>query len=181
VLCGHRKRGVDYYNFKDQAIVSGKSNFLRDVSPGHVELWFFAWTPSHYRKDFPLNPLPAAALIPLIVHLAGNFQEKTSFEKPTLIDIRPEQEIVLIRNQKSKKMLTIAQFLPREELNRLSKKVNLFRPDNYTRQRYEDGIFAALAQAKENRRKFVKKNRLERKKKRRNPPCFQQPAQVQYR
>ncbi len=156
----HQPLRVDLYNFKNQSIVSGKSQYLRDASPGHAELWFFAWTPINYRRHFPLNPLPAAALIPLIIHQAGNFQEKTWFEKPTLIDIRPEQEIVLVRNQKSKKMLTITQFLPQEELARLSDKAMQFAPDNYTAELYEDGIRRAYQQAKKNRQVFVRKKRL---------------------
>ena len=106
-LCHHN---TDLYNFGSSAIVSGKSRSLRDASPGHTELWFFGWTPGNYRCHFPLYPLPAASLIPLIVREVENFEEKKWFAKPTLIDIRPEQEIVLIRNQQSKQVLTVSEF-----------------------------------------------------------------------
>ena len=146
--CSHLER-ADLYNFNNPAIMSGKSRYLRDASPGHTELWFFGWTPANYRAHFPLYPLPAASLIPLIVREAHNFEEKKWFEKPTLIDIRPEQEVVLIRNQKSKKTLTIAEFLPKAELKKLGDLALRYEPAGYTNELYCGGIKTAYNQAVE--------------------------------
>ncbi len=107
------------YQLNNPAVLSGKSRYLRDASPGHSELWFFSWTPANYREHFPLNPLPAASLIPLIIREARNFADMKWSEKPTLIDIRPEHELVIIKNQKSKQILTISEFLPISEQKRL--------------------------------------------------------------
>jgi pimeloyl-ACP methyl ester carboxylesterase len=41
-------------------------------SPGHIELWFFGWTPSLYHKAFPFYPLPAAVFIPYIMEAIDN-------------------------------------------------------------------------------------------------------------
>jgi len=153
----------ELYNFANNAILSGTSRLLRDASPGHTELWFFGWTPGNYRNNFPLYPLPAASLIPLILREARNFQHKEWYEKPTLIDIRPEQEVILIRNQKSKKMLTIAQFLPKSELNRLGKQVMQYKPEIYNQELYFGGIQKALQQAQDMHSQKVKKHKMAKK------------------
>lgn len=151
------------YNFKYNSVISGRSRYLRDSSPGHSELWFFSWTPSNYRQTFPLNPLPAAALIPLIVREARNFQDKCWFERPTLIDIRPEHELVVIKNLRSKKTLTISQFLPLSEQKRAGDIALQFAPDNFTAERYTNSIQTALELSKESRMQQRKEKRLARK------------------
>lgn len=137
------------YNFNSKAIRSGRSHYLRDSSPGHTELWFFGWTPLHYRQTFPLNPFPAAALVPLIARYGYNFQERSLFEKPTLIDIRPEQEVVLVRNQKSKKTVVLGKFLPKQDLDLLKHQILLYAPDDYSADAYNGAIRTSFLQAHE--------------------------------
>lgn len=43
---------------------------LRNVSPGHVELWSFGWTPKNYRQRLPYYPLPGSVFIPYIIQAA---------------------------------------------------------------------------------------------------------------
>lgn len=148
-LCGKPDRQAIAYNFKSKAIRTGRSHYLRDSSPGHTELWFFGWTPLHYRRTFPLYPFPAAALVPLIARYAYNFQERMLFQKPTLIDIRPEQEVVLVRNQKCKKTIVLGKFLPQQELEQLKEKVLLYAPDNYSAGLYNGAIRTSYLQARE--------------------------------
>jgi hypothetical protein len=151
------------YHFNRRSVISGKSRYLRDASPGHTELWFFSWTPANYRAHFPLNPLPAAALIPLIVKEAHHFQDKCWFERPTLIDIRPEHELVIIKNQRSKKTLTFAPFLPLDEQHKAAETIMHFKPDNFTQERYNECIVTAHDNAKENRRAIRKAKKQARK------------------
>jgi hypothetical protein len=141
------------YNFSSQSVIGGKSRFLRESSPGHTELWFFGWTPANYRKTFPLHPLPAVALVPIITKAATEFEERLLFEKPTLIDIRPEHELILIKNQKSKNVLSITPFLTAQEFGDLKQKVLAFAPENYTAELYSGQIKSAYETALEEHKK----------------------------
>jgi hypothetical protein len=164
----HRKPACQY-NFKYDAVVSGKSRFFRTASPGHSELWFFGWTPSHYRKHFPLSPLPAASLVPIIIREARNFTEKSWYEKPTLIDIRPEHEIMIVGNQKARNILYVSKFLSQEELAELKAKVWQYEPENFTLARYDGAIKSAFKQADREYRECrisKRRNRRERMKQR---------------
>jgi hypothetical protein len=48
--------------------VSPKTRF-HYVDPGHIELWFFGWCASGYRKDYPLYPLPLTIFTPWIARI----------------------------------------------------------------------------------------------------------------
>lgn len=159
------------YNFKNPAVIGGKAHYMRDASPGHTELWFFGWTPIHYRDHFPLNPFPIVAVLPIILHVTNDFQEKNLFSKPTLIDIRPEHEIMVIKNQKSKRVLTFARFLSKSEQEKLTNIVLRYAPDNYTQEMYNGRIKIAYDTAHSEHRakatyKHHKKRRLSEKKRR---------------
>jgi hypothetical protein len=148
-LCNDPQKEAVNYRFDNLSIQTGRSCYLRDCSPGHTELWFFGWTPLHYRENFVLNPLPSAILVPLIARYAENFQERSRYEKPTLIDIRPQQEVVLTRNQKSKKAIVFGKFLPKAELNQLKETIMLYAPLEYTDQDYNAHIQEAFLKAQE--------------------------------
>jgi hypothetical protein len=45
------------------------SNKFQYVDPGHIELWFFGWCASGYRKDYPLYPLPVTIFTPWIARI----------------------------------------------------------------------------------------------------------------
>ncbi len=62
-------------------------------SPGHIELWFFGWTTSNYRKNLNIYPLPAAVFIP---YLTCTAQKETSSH--VQIDIRPERELAFLKS-----------------------------------------------------------------------------------
>ncbi len=151
------------YNFNDPVVIGGKSHYLRDASPGHTELWFFGWTPANYRENFPLYPLPIVALVPIIVKAAHAFDEHKLFEKPTLIDIRPQHELILIKNQKSKRVLTVAPFFTAQEFEDLTSKVLMYQPDNYTAEYYMSRIVDAHTTAKEEHVGYHKRLREEKK------------------
>lgn len=151
------------YNFNDPVVIGGKSRYLRNASPGHTELWFFGWTPANYRSNFPLYPLPIVALVPIIVKAGHAFEEHLLFEKPTLIDIRPQHELILIKNQKSKRVLTIAPFFSLQEFEELKAKVLAYMPENYTSEAYMARIVDAHMAAKEEHADYHKHLREEKK------------------
>jgi hypothetical protein len=136
------------YNTRSRAMVSGKSHYLRDASPGHTELWFFGWTPLHYRKNFPLYPLPAVALIPVIAKIAHDFDGQGFSQRPTLIDIRPEHELVLVTNQRSFNVLTVMKFLPEHTLKALKDMAWQYAPDSYPENIYMQHIQDAYLTAR---------------------------------
>lgn len=135
------------YDFTSPAVIGGKSRYLRDASPGHTELWFFGWTPANYRSYYVLYPLPSVALVPMIVQTTHYFEETDLFQKPTLIDIRPEHEIIVIKNQKSQRVLTITKFLSKDEFNTLKTEILKYAPAEYTPELYNGRIQVALEQA----------------------------------
>lgn len=142
--CNYKKHA---YNVKSAPIVSGKARFMRNASPGHIELWFFGWTPVSYRHHFPLHPLPIVAIMPIILQAVNDFQEKSLFHKPTLIDIRADHEIMVIKNQKSQRVLTFARFLTHAEMQKLAQLVLQYAPDHYTSKMYNSRIQVASEQA----------------------------------
>lgn len=161
----HKKTVGAYNKFDSNALVGGKSRFLRNASPGHTELWFFGWTPANYRSNFPLNPLPVVSFIPIIIQSALDFEEKSLFEKPTLIDIRPEHELILIKNQKSHRVLTVKPFLTPEAFEKLKQDVISCTPENFTAEYYTSRIVDAYSKAKDEHHE-VRLQKLKRKKKR---------------
>lgn len=146
-----QQRRINYkqraYNLTSEPIIGGKAHFMRDASPGHTELWFFGWTPVNYRRYFPLYPLPIVAIIPIILQVVDDFQEKDLFHKPTLVDIRPDHEVMIIKNQKSKQILTFARFLSQSQVAQLADLVCEYAPDNFTIAKYESHIKKAYVQA----------------------------------
>ncbi len=135
-------------NFKNSTVVSGKSPFLRNVAPGHSELWFFGWTPLHYRKTYPLRPLPTVAMIPYITHHLSQLEHKPPAATPIVVDMRPQQGITIIKHQDRSKHFKVVNFLPKKKFNELKQKAQRYAPDNYTPQAYMERIKVAYEQAK---------------------------------
>ncbi|MDR3550878.1 MAG: hypothetical protein P4L31_05650, partial [Candidatus Babeliales bacterium] len=105
------KKLANTYNFNNPAVVSGKSHLLKDSSPGHAELWFFGWTPVHYRKTFALNPLPTVAILPLILKTVKEFEHLFCPLDPVIVDMRPEHGITLLKNVRKEKFYEVVDFM----------------------------------------------------------------------
>jgi hypothetical protein len=136
------------YDFQNPKTISGKSAYLRDASPGHTELWFYGWTPNNYRHNHPLYPLPCVALVPALIHATQQCEkEKNKCFKPTIVDIRPEHEIVLVRNGQSKNVIFITKFLPKKTLDYLKEMALSCAPESYPLKVYNDHIKLAYDQA----------------------------------
>ncbi len=146
--CGKK---LPHYNINEIPILSGKSSRLRDASPGHIELWFFGWTPSNYRPDFIISPLPLVIFLPLLLKNLNETLTRAqcpNHKKPIIIDIRPEHEHIIIKNQKSWKNVTIAEFFDQKTMDQFTKMTEPYKPDNYTLEDYEYHIELALDKAK---------------------------------
>ena len=68
---------------------------IRNVSPGHTELWFFGWTPLNYRKSFPLYPLPIVSFLPFIINSIKPYEKWIIPEKPAVITIDPRRNYMI--------------------------------------------------------------------------------------
>lgn len=143
-----KKLNVAQFDLSNSAILSGKHKLFRDSSPGHAELWFFGWTPQNYREQFALTPLPAVAVLPIILDAVRNFDDQELFDTPTLVDIRPEHEVMIIKNQKSKRSVVIGEFVPLNKLEKIKEMTMQFRPSGaYTVGEYKQHIQDALIMA----------------------------------
>lgn len=135
------------FNFNSKSIISGKSHLLRDSSPGHGELWFFGWTPVHYRPNFALNPLPAVALVPFILKTVQEIEHLLVPQYPVIFDMRPEHGITLIKNVKNKPFYKVVDFIPHDDLIKLQEKAKTYAPENYTAEAYDQCVHTAYTQA----------------------------------
>lgn len=70
----------------------------RNVSPGHSELWFFGWTPMHYRKTFPFYPLPVVTFLAYIIDAIDPFEASHDPAKPLIVTIDTSSCMMNIRD-----------------------------------------------------------------------------------
>ncbi len=136
-------------NFDNPGIISGKSSLLRDCSPGHLEFWFFGWSPKHYRESFVFNPLPAFITIPYVLYYIRQIRDEIITPYPVIVDIRPEFETMLIKQRKYNNVTHIFPFLSHEEVNKLNSIANKVAVDSSFEDEYEDHVQAAFEKAKE--------------------------------
>lgn len=143
----NKKKFANTYNFKNKAVVSGKSHLLKDSSPGHAELWFFGWTPVHYRQTFALNPLPAVSIFPLIIKTVAEVEHLLHPEHPVIFDMRPEHGITLIKNVKHHKFNKVVEFIPQKTFKKLQAMAKPYKPDSFTIQEYNNHVYQAYLDA----------------------------------
>lgn len=135
--------GPNILNLHSKANLWGKASKQRDASPGHIELWFFGWTPANYRTDYILTPLPLAVFTPVIIDAVEKTKDRAlehKEKKPILVDIRPEIECMVIKNQKSNKNVSIADFPTVKEIHKMREFTHDYKPDSYTAQEYDEHI-----------------------------------------
>lgn len=102
----------------------------RNVSPGHSELWFFGWTPMHYRKTFPLYPLPLVTFLPYLIDAIDPLEINSHPEKEIIITIDTDAHQMNLRNSADRCCKGINRpFLDRNTLNALKEEALSYRPD----------------------------------------------------
>jgi len=143
------KKTAEYTNFYNKGIISGKSRLLRDISPGHLEFWFFGWSPRHYRKSFPLSPLPTFLLMPYIIYCINLVGDKIKSSSPVIVDIRPEFDTMLIKQRKKNNFTGVFPFISQKDLNHLSKISYMVAIDSSFEDEYDKHVRDAFNQAME--------------------------------
>lgn len=100
----------------------------RNVSPGHSELWFFGWTPMHYRRTFPLYPLPVVSTLPFIIDSLKPYESHHDPEKPFIITIDMTAHRMSIYNSTDCSQVDLP-FISKAKLSELKQEALLHRPD----------------------------------------------------
>ena len=142
-------RQTAYTNFNNSGIVSGQSRLLRNSSPGHLELWFFGWSPRYYRESFVLNPLPAFIVIPYVLYYIRQIHDEIVNPYPVIVDIRPEFETMLIKQRKHAHFTHIFPFLSHEELDKLRFIAHKVAIDSSFEDEYQNHVSNAFEKAQE--------------------------------
>ena len=137
------------HDFKRPHVVYGKSKLLRDMSPGHAELWFFGWTPVFYRKNYPLHPLPTISFAPIIIQQARKIAESNNPEHSIVADIRPQHKIILFRSRREVEPHSTVSYLPKKKLKQLRRAVLKCKPDLYSNEIYNAHIRDAARNAQQ--------------------------------
>ena len=148
-VCNNNRRFEYTLNLNKPSVVYGKSGLLRDVSPGHAELWFFGWTPVHYRPHYPLYPLPTAAFLPVITYHTKKMADPISAEHTIIADIRPEHNVILFRQHNQYTINSTVAYIPKHKLEKLHEAVLQCKPTLYTHDIYQAHIQDAVKQAQE--------------------------------
>ncbi len=118
-----------------------------DYSPGHMELWFFGWTPNHYRTDYPLHPLPTFVFIPFIIHELNKLNLN---QHDIVVTLHPEQNRMQIGNAEQA-------FLSAQALNDLKKMARAYAPEAYSLPEYRQHCKEAYWNAREERAPLLKR------------------------
>lgn len=142
-------RQAAYVNFNNPGIISGKSSLLRNCSPGHLEFWFFGWSPKYYRENFVMHPLPAFVAIPYVLYYIRQIRDEIVTPYPVIVDIRPEFETMLIKQRKRAHFTHIFPFLSHEELDKLRFIANKVAIDSSFEDEYQNRVQEAFDKAKE--------------------------------
>lgn len=122
-----------------------RRSVIRNADPGHTELWSFGWSPSSYRQNFPLNPLPLTVFAPYTIEQINKNMPET---KNLMVELHPHYEHILLYDY-DHKAEKITPFLKKTQLDQLKQHAELFRPDNYNRKKFDKKINKAIKVARE--------------------------------
>ncbi len=150
---------------RKRSVVKGHSWNLKNMSPGHSELWFMAWTPRHYRRNFPFYPTPIVAITPYLIQLIETTSEKQTTSRHVVVDIRPDHNYMVIRHRYPKRKFTLISFLSKDVFNELTFMAMPNKPDNYTRKEHDKHRTLAQTKAHAYRKEQLRLRRANRYKK----------------
>lgn len=134
-------------NMANPEIVSGNSHLLRNGSPGHIELWFFKWTPQHYRPNFILAPLPVMVFIPYIIHGVQQLEKGIDAQKPIILDMRPHDNLTLVKQYGNKKLCSTMPFYSQDIMESFNRVARDIQPPLYTNDEFNEHIKKACKKA----------------------------------
>ena len=162
---------------RKKSVLKGHWSGLKNMSPGHTELWFMEWTPRNYRKDFPLYPVPLAVVTPYLIQLIEATVPQINKSRRVVIDIRPDHNYMIIKHRYPKKQFLSISFLAPDVFKKLDKISKSNRPEEYTRELHDEHRAQAHQKAHEERKKLVKLRRANRGKRIICPFTLSQPDQ----
>lgn len=131
-----------------------RSSMMRDVSPGHTELWFFGWTQCSYRPHLPFCPLPIATLIPTLLTYIKRAEPCLDPAKSAYMKIDTYHNTVTIKNNRKGRVVLQDQWI-NNKINQYIQLANQFKP-GYTREYYKERRQRAYDQAREWHKNYVK-------------------------
>ncbi|RTL05995.1 hypothetical protein EKK58_07220 [Candidatus Dependentiae bacterium] len=144
------------HDLSNPSIISGNHPLLRNVSAGHIELWFFGWTPQHYRPHFVLAPLPVMVFVPYIIHSIEHMAPYINNQKIVTLDIRPKDNLTLVKQKGKKAWHHAIPFFNPQELATLNAIAESVRPELYTNDLFNEHIKQACKKANEYYNKHIK-------------------------
>jgi len=133
------------------------SPVMRTASPGHTELWFFGWIPSHYRKSFPLYPLSMVALTPTILHFIQDAEHLIKPIRPAQLTIDTFHNRVWIRNNKKEDIVFEHPWISPHLWHEMTSIAYAYKPTSSTRAAFRKQCAKALAKARQWHKSYVKK------------------------
>ncbi len=136
-------------NLNNPSVVYGKRGLLRDISPGHFELWFFGWTPIMYREKYPLYPLPTISLVPVLTYHADKISKSLNPANSVIADIRPEHNVILFRPQKDYRVHSTISYIPPQKLKQLKQTILQHKPELYSPEIYNAHVQDAVRNAQQ--------------------------------
>jgi len=131
----------------------GPKRRTTSTAPGHIELWFFGWTPDWYRKSFPLYPLPTVSFCSYIIDHIRHLTEKYTHLE---VNLHPQKEMMMIRNfgpKFSRQHHTIP-FISEEKLAQLKDQMHQLKPNYNLKEKGELGLKKAVRKARHFRRAY---------------------------
>jgi len=147
-------------NIRKKSVVKGYSWSLKNMSPGHTELWFMAWTPRNYRDNFPLYPVPIACITPYIIQLIETSSPPPTTSRRIVVDIRPDHNYMIIKYRYPKRKFIMVSFLSKNVFDELTALAMPNKPDNYTPEKHDKHRADAKAKAYAHRKEQCRLRRL---------------------
>ncbi len=146
-------------------------------SPGHTELWFFGWTPSWYRENFPLYPLPVVAFAS---HFIDCIDRTPGLHKDVVLELFPDSQQIIIRNRhRLPRGDSTFIFMPREEFERYQNRALAYKPIENLKTEQKERIREAIKRGRTFKREFKRAERIVRRKTKNAPlPDYYQIPQL---
>ena len=125
-----------------EAVLPQRMRGMYNQSPGHIELWFFGWASSSFRKNLSIYPIPGAVFIPYLICASNKVPSPH-----IVVDIRPGQENICIKSRCDYRCDTLP-FMKRGDLAAFIAKAMQFHPCN-TKYHHNFARMKATVKAKE--------------------------------
>jgi hypothetical protein len=131
--CGTNRECVDKFRSRK-----------RNADPGHSELWSLGWSPTSYRENFPLHPLPATVCLPLFSNAMRTADAQGCHGS---VEVHFDHEYIVVHVPRRKRMCL--PFLPIDLLHTLRSDALAYQPDCFNTKIFDDRICQIIKEATE--------------------------------